>query len=72
MRNRHSAAELTEAALRQQEFWQELRDRRLKQMQRFAETRGCRREFLLRYFGDAYSIPCGNCDQTAALRARDA
>lgn len=70
-----SAAELTEAALRQQDSMKESRSHRLEQMQEYAEARGCRREFLLRYFGDDYSGPCGDCDrceETAALRARGA
>jgi ATP-dependent DNA helicase RecQ len=70
-----SAAELTDAALRQQEFLKEMRGRRLEQMREYAEMRGCRREFLLRYFGDEYSGPCGDCDrceQMPALRARPA
>jgi ATP-dependent DNA helicase RecQ len=28
----------------------------------FSESSGCRREVLLRYFGEDYSGPCGNCD----------
>ncbi len=28
----------------------------------YAETAGCRRQALLRYFGEEYSQPCGNCD----------
>lgn len=58
-----SAAEIAEAALRQQESVKETRSRRLEQMQEYAETRGCRREYLLRYFGVDYSGPCGNCDR---------
>lgn len=27
-----------------------------------AETRGCRREFLLNSFGEAFAPPCGRCD----------
>jgi ATP-dependent DNA helicase RecQ len=26
------------------------------------ERRGCRRAFILGYFGEAYDPPCGNCD----------
>ncbi|MEU5091644.1 RecQ family ATP-dependent DNA helicase [Streptomyces sp. NPDC021356] len=29
----------------------------------FAETTGCRRRFLLGYFGEEYVPPCGNCDR---------
>ena len=63
MESQQSAAEIAEAALRQQEFVKESRSRRLERMQEYAETRGCRREFLLRYFGLDYSGPCGNCDR---------
>ncbi len=58
-----SATEIAEAALRQQGLQKQLRSRRLEQMRDYAETRGCRRQYLLRYFGDQYSGPCGNCDR---------
>ncbi len=57
-----TSAEIIEAAGRQQEFEKELRRHRLEQVRRYAETRTCRREFLLRYFGDSFAGPCGNCD----------
>jgi ATP-dependent DNA helicase RecQ len=31
-------------------------------MRRYAEHTGCRRSFLLTYFGQDYRGPCGNCD----------
>lgn len=64
-----SAAGITEAAVRQQESLKELRSHRLEQMREYAETRGCRREYLLRYFGEDYSGPCGNCDRCEAAGA---
>jgi ATP-dependent DNA helicase RecQ len=35
---------------------------RLTMMRRYAEHAGCRRSFLLSYFGQDYPGPCGNCD----------
>jgi ATP-dependent DNA helicase RecQ len=35
---------------------------RLEMMRRYAEHTGCRRSFLLTYFGQDYPGPCGACD----------
>jgi len=35
---------------------------RLEMMRGYAETSGCRRHFLLGYFGEATARTCGNCD----------
>jgi len=35
---------------------------KLQAVQRFARTRGCRRNALLRYFGEISDAPCGRCD----------
>lgn len=32
----------------------------------YAETTGCRRQYLLGYFGEQLPEPCGNCDTCAA------
>ncbi|HYO80733.1 MAG TPA: ATP-dependent DNA helicase RecQ [Bryobacteraceae bacterium] len=40
---------------------------RLEIMQRYADLNSCRREFLLRYFGEDFTGPCGNCDKDAAV-----
>ena len=39
---------------------------RLTMMRRYAEYTGCRRSFLLSYFGQDYPGPCGNCDNDLA------
>ncbi|BCW04703.1 ATP-dependent DNA helicase RecQ [Arthrobacter sp. NtRootA1] len=39
---------------------------RLSMMRAYAETDSCRRQFLLGYFGEELSEPCGNCDVCAA------
>ncbi|MBI4899162.1 MAG: RecQ family ATP-dependent DNA helicase [Actinobacteria bacterium] len=35
---------------------------RVEMMRGYAETQGCRREFLLSYFGEDFAGPCGSCD----------
>lgn len=35
---------------------------RVEMMRGYAETTGCRRQFLLGYFGEELPQPCGNCD----------
>jgi ATP-dependent DNA helicase RecQ len=39
---------------------------RVEMMRRYAEARDCRRQFLLGYFGQGLSEPCGNCDRCRA------
>ena len=39
---------------------------RLRMMRNYAEHTGCRRSFLLSYFGQDYPGPCGNCDNDFA------
>ena len=38
-------------------------------MRRYAEHTGCRRSFLLSYFGQRYAGPCGTCDNDSAATA---
>jgi ATP-dependent DNA helicase RecQ len=40
----------------------EIERTRLAMMRHYAEHDGCRRSFLLSYFGQDYPGPCGNCD----------
>jgi ATP-dependent DNA helicase RecQ len=35
---------------------------RVEMLRSFIQTHGCRREYVLNYFGEAYSPPCGRCD----------
>ncbi|HEV7167263.1 MAG TPA: RecQ family ATP-dependent DNA helicase [Micrococcaceae bacterium] len=44
---------------------------RLEMMRGFAETDGCRRQYLLGYFGEELEEVCGNCDNCAAGTAVD-
>ncbi len=39
---------------------------RIEMMRGYAETTGCRRQFLLAYFGEDLPKPCGNCDTCRA------
>jgi len=39
---------------------------RLTMMRHYAEHSGCRRSFVLTYFGQDYPGPCGNCDNDLA------
>ena len=43
---------------------------RVEMMRGYAETRDCRRHFLLGYFGETLAEPCGNCDRCTANAAQ--
>ncbi len=55
-----------EAAQAVAERQQRLVRSRLDMLRGYAETTGCRRQFLLGYFGEELDAPCGNCDNCAA------
>ncbi|MFE7844816.1 RecQ family ATP-dependent DNA helicase [Microbacterium sp. NPDC057407] len=57
-----SRAEAAAAAQDASERRARIEQSRLAVMQRYAETRDCRRRVLLAYFGDQLLEPCGNCD----------
>lgn len=65
-----SDAMTVEAAVRaseeETEGENEIERTRLTMMRRYAEHIGCRRSFLLSYFGQDYPGPCGNCDNDVA------
>lgn len=56
------AQEVGEAKKREHEWAQS----RLDMMRLYAEEKGCRRQFLLAYFGEHLPQPCGNCDNCCA------
>ncbi len=58
-----AALEASEAETRREN---EVERSRLEMMRRYAEHTGCRRSFLLSYFGQDYPGPCGNCDNDLA------
>ena len=39
---------------------------RVEMMRAYAEHEGCRRQFILSYFGEEFERPCGNCDNCDA------
>jgi RecQ family ATP-dependent DNA helicase len=41
-------------------------DSRIDMMRGYAETAGCRRRYLLEYFGESHPQTCGNCDSCLA------
>jgi ATP-dependent DNA helicase RecQ len=45
---------------------------RVEMMRGYAETVGCRRQFLLGYFGEESPVRCGNCDTCASNRVTPA
>lgn len=45
---------------------------RVEMVRGFAETTGCRRQFVLGYFGEVLDEPCSSCDTCAAGTSSDA
>lgn len=61
-----------EEAARAEDVRKRVEQSRLEMMRLYAETRSCRREFLLSYFGEQVAGPCGNCDNCEEGRAAPA
>jgi ATP-dependent DNA helicase RecQ len=57
-----TVAEALKASQREIDRASEVETSRLRMMRHYAEHPGCRRSFLLTYFGQDYPGPCGNCD----------
>jgi ATP-dependent DNA helicase RecQ len=60
------------AAVEVAEDRQRLTRSRVDMMRGYAETQGCRRQYLLGYFGESYDPPCGACDNCLAGRVEAA
>ena len=65
-------AAVVAAAVNVAETHRRLTRSRIEMMRGYAETIGCRRQFLLGYFGEQLPHPCGNCDTCEAGTSRDA
>jgi ATP-dependent DNA helicase RecQ len=60
------AAEAVDEAVEAQQRHRELVRTRVEMMRAYAETRACRRAFLLNYFGEPAPATCGSCDNCDA------
>ena len=54
--------DMAELAAELQEQLEQAKRSRIDMMRGYAETRTCRRAYLLGYFGEEYTPPCGACD----------
>ena len=59
-----------EAVEREFERQRQLDRSRIEVLRQYAQTRSCRRQFLLGYFGEALDEPCGFCDTCERGSAR--
>ncbi len=60
-----------EAAVEVAESHRRVERSRVEMMRGYAETLGCRRQYLLAYFGERRDEPCGNCDTCEAGTATE-
>jgi ATP-dependent DNA helicase RecQ len=58
-------ADAVDRAIELAEAKQRVDRSRIEMIRGYAETTGCRRQFLLGYFGEELPRPCGNCDTCA-------
>ncbi len=63
-------AEAVRLAVEVADTHRELIRSRIEMMRGYAETSGCRRQFLLGYFGEQLASLCGNCDNCESGAAR--
>ncbi|HYO08177.1 MAG TPA: ATP-dependent DNA helicase RecQ [Tepidisphaeraceae bacterium] len=55
-----------EEAVHEHEAYRQYRLGRVQLMKDYAETRDCRRRYILNYFGEPYPNPCRHCDNCEA------
>jgi ATP-dependent DNA helicase RecQ len=72
LRSTAKPAALVQRAVELAEARQRVDESRLQMMRGYAETDGCRRQFLLGYFGEDLPEPCGSCDSCAEAPPRGA
>jgi ATP-dependent DNA helicase RecQ len=58
-----------ESAARHEESRARIEQSRVEMIRSYAETRSCRREYLLNYFGEQIGGPCGRCDNCEDVAA---
>jgi ATP-dependent DNA helicase RecQ len=58
--------EAAAAAVEVAESHRRVEQSRVEMVRGFAETSGCRRQFVLGYFGETLDEPCGSCDTCEA------
>ncbi len=61
-----STEALADRAAEERETFRQYRLGRVELMRAYAETPGCRRRYILNYFGEALEADCGNCDRCDA------
>jgi ATP-dependent DNA helicase RecQ len=65
-KNAPAPADASEAAMAVAEARQRVENSRVEMVRGYAETTGCRRHFLLSYFGEVLESACDNCDTCAS------
>ena len=66
-----SPQQAADAAAEVAESHRKVEQSRVEMMRAYAETTGCRRQFLLAYFGETLEEPCGHCDTCEAGTAEE-
>jgi ATP-dependent DNA helicase RecQ len=67
------ATEVAEEVVHDHEMYRKFRVGRVELMKDYAQTRDCRRRYILNYFGEPFPDPCGHCDscETGTVEKQD-